>query len=120
MRSVFIVIAFLQVPTGEPVKDPISWRFRGVDLSECMALLNAEKEYDTGFVVQDDGSDESFRKTIVHRWRKMERDIEQNWRKSGAFVDVVLSCEEREVQPDQPEQNSDDQQSPAAKPGGRR
>jgi len=119
MRGVFIVIAFLHVPTGEPVKDPISWRFRGVSLSECVALLNAEKRYDTEFIVQDDGSDESFRKTIVHRWRKMERDIEENWAKSGASVDVVLSCQEREAQPDQPEQNSDHPQSPATISGGR-
>jgi len=120
MRGVFIVIAFLQVRTGEPVKDPISWRFRGVSLGECAALLRAEKEYDTGFIVQDDGSDESFRKTVVHRWRKMERDIEESWAKSGAAVDVVLSCEERDVQPDQPGQDSDRQQPPAATSGGRR
>ena len=120
MRGVFLVIAFLHVPTGEPVKDPVSWRFRGVTLGECVALLDAEKGYDTGFVVNDNGADQSFHKTIVHRWRKMERDIEENWAKSGDSVDVVLSCEEREVQPDQFEQNSDQQQSPATKSGGRR
>jgi hypothetical protein len=120
MRGIYIVIAFLHVPTGEPVKDPISWRFRGVSLSECAALLSAEKKYDMAFIVQDDGSDATFRRTIVHRWRKMERDIEENWATSGSSVDVVLSCEEREVQSDQPEQNSDQQQSPAATLGGRR
>ena len=120
MRGVFLVIAFLHVPTGAPVKDPVSWRFLGMTLGECVALLDAEKKYDTGFIVQEDGSDQSFRKTIVHHWRKMERDIEENWAKSGDSVDVVLSCEEREVQPDQLDQNSDHQQSPAAKSGGRR
>jgi hypothetical protein len=115
MRGVFIVVAFLHIPTGEPVKDPISWRFQGVSLSECTALLDAEKKYDSGFVVQDDGSDAGFNKTVVHRWRMMERDIEENWTKSGSAVDVVLSCEERDVQPDQPHPDSD--QSPVVNSG---
>ena len=80
MRGVFIVVAFLHAPTGEPVKNPISWRFRGVSLSECVTLLGAEKEYNTGFIVQGDGSDQSFHKTIVHRWRKMQRILRRRTR----------------------------------------
>jgi hypothetical protein len=101
MRAVFLVMTFVSVSTGEPVKEPAEWRFRGVTIDECRALLEAEKEYDASFELDDDvDSVLAVRKILVHRMRDWALLIEDEWAKAGKPIEVTMACVEREVEPD--------------------
>jgi hypothetical protein len=98
MRAVFMVMTVVYASTGEPVKEPLSWRFPGVTIDECRALLETEKEYDESFKV--DPKDDPIvrdRKIVIHSLRFLEWRMEDPV-KTSEPMEVAMTCEEREVE----------------------
>ena len=89
-RAVFLVFTLIDLSTGSPARDPAAYRLsrpqHEVTLEECEMALAGKRVLKPGLNM------------VVDAVKGWEPTVEERWANGGQPVDMVLTCEERDVE----------------------